>query len=97
MNLEYDHEFIAKIDLALEEIYSIISRAKKDEIKWVQEDAENVEMIFQSLRSKVIENTLPISNGAGLGITRALGEWAPESLYKAGRDVEWYFMNKWKK
>ena len=97
MTFEYDKEFVCLIDLALAEIKSVILQAKNDKIVWLQEDAERSFSVFEKIRLKVVDNTLPVSNGAGLGITRSLGEWAPENLYNAGRDIELYFIDSWKK
>lgn len=56
------------------------------------EDAEAAERKFADILEQVKNNTLPTSNGGGLGITRALGEWAPDELYDAGDAVETFYM-----
>jgi len=50
---------------------------------------------FRVLLERAKNGTLQKINGAGLGITRALGEWAPKELYEAGVALESYYMDNW--
>jgi hypothetical protein len=90
-------EFIRLIDKALLIAKDVRANAKSKEIKWMYDNSEIAVSQFSNIREQVSSGTLPLSNGAGLGITRALSEWAPKELCEAGKDIEGFFMKKWKK
>ena len=59
------------------------------------EDASAAKAQFEKLAEQVRSNSLSPSQGGGLGITRALGEWAPDYVYSAGDAVEDFYMHNW--
>lgn len=70
--------------------------AAKATEQWLVSDATNAADQFRRISKEVREDVLPLSGGAGLGITKALGEWAPKKLYKAGKALEDYYREKWR-
>lgn len=49
---------------------------------------------FIAMRDNAIIRPLPPPSGSGLGITKELGEWAPNYLYDAGKSVETYYRDR---
>lgn len=88
-------DFLRLIDAARE----ACEKAKREAIvtgqTWMAEDASAALAQFDKLAEQVRTNTLPSAQGGGLGITRALSEWAPTYLYSAGEAVEDFYMHKW--
>lgn len=62
---------------------------------WMVEDASNARVQFEEIAEQIRSKTLAPSRGGGLGITRALSEWAPEYLYSAGDAVDQFYMANW--
>lgn len=86
-------ELISLIDLAIATCQLAQKEAGETHKAWLMSDAALAESQFQKIRDQTLSKTLPSSKGGGLGITRSLSEWAPPYLYKAGEDVEKYYMN----
>lgn len=76
-------------------VAAAIVESSSEERAWMAEDARNALEKFRQIRDAAIAGKLPRSGGAGLGITRALGEWAPDDLYEAGKAVEDFYREKW--
>lgn len=51
---------------------------------------------FIAMRDNALTRPLPPPTGSGLGITKELGEWAPDYLYSAGKSVEAYYRDRMK-
>jgi hypothetical protein len=47
---------------------------------------------MREFRRQVCEDLIPTESGAGFGLTKALGEWAPDEIYMAGHRLETFFM-----
>lgn len=88
-------EFIGLLDHAIACSASLSREMVDTENAWTAEDATTARTQFQRIRDAVLADKLPPSNGAGLGITRALGEWAPDELYAAGKAVEDFYRKNW--
>lgn len=69
--------------------------AAQSNVTWMQEDARMAAKNFRSLLEKARSGTLKKMEVAGLGITRALSEWAPKELYDAGAALENYYRDEW--
>lgn len=87
-------EFVALIDHAIACSDNVLALAVNDD-SWMREDAAVAKAQFQRIKNDVLADILPPSVGSGLGITRALGEWAPDELYVAGKAVEDFYREKW--
>lgn len=81
-------EAIRACDAAIEE-------GQKKGVAWLVEDASNARNQFVQLAKLASSGLVGPSGGGGLGITRALSEWAPEYLYTAGEAVEDFYMRNW--
>jgi hypothetical protein len=56
---------------------------------WLVDDCDRAISNFQAIRERAATGELPASRGAGLGISRALGEWnVSSSFYAAGKALE---------
>ncbi len=88
------NEIIDLLDRAILVAAEVVE-CSRDESEWMAEDARNALEKFRQLRVAAISGQLPRSRGAGLGITRALGEWAPDDLYQAGKAVEDFYRERW--
>lgn len=93
MNTEF--EFIALIDNAIDKCELAKNEASESGKAWLVENSLSTEAQFNKIREQASSHTLPPSKGGGLGITRALSEWAPPYLYEAGEAVEKYYMENW--
>ena len=63
---------------------------------WLVEDCELTIANFRAIREQAISGCLPPSKGAGLGITRALGEFGvSKELYAAGQALENYYQDEY--
>ena len=67
------------------------SEAETAGIDWLRVDALVARGNFQAILEQSVSGSLLPSQGAGLGITRALSEWAPTFLYDAGALVEDFY------
>ena len=63
-----------------------------NEADWQGHQAKSAVENIRTLREQAAQGILPRSNGAGLGITRALGEWAPDDVYQAGCALEQHYV-----
>lgn len=88
-------DFIRLLDEAISCAKSLSREVAATENAWMAEDAENAATQFERIKEEALAERLPPSNGAGLGITRALGEWAPDKLYTAGKTVEDFYRQYW--
>jgi hypothetical protein len=88
------NELIGLLDRAILVAASVVENCRDDRA-WMVDDARNALEKFRQIRDAAIAGQLPRSSGAGLGITRALGEWAPDELYEAGKAVEDFYKEKW--
>lgn len=63
---------------------------------WLVEDYDRAIQNFQAIKEQAENGTLQPSNGAGLGISRALSEWnVSDEFYDAGCNLEEYFRSEW--
>jgi hypothetical protein len=60
--------------------------------EWRQEQARIALENISAFKEQAIQGTLPSSRGSGLGISRALGEWAPDDVCQAGYELERQFV-----
>lgn len=90
-----DQEFLKLISVALDACEKARLEALSRGESWMVEDAATARSQFGKIAEQVKGNTLAPSQGGGLGITRALSEWAPAYLYAAGEAVEDYYMRNW--
>lgn len=88
-------EFIRLIDYAIACADALVKEATGTDHAWMAEDAATAMKQFQRIKEDALRGHLLPSKGAGLGITRALSEWAPDDLYAAGKAVEDYFRANW--
>lgn len=88
-------EFIKLIDHAIASAESLIKESAKTGQAWMVEDATTAIKQFQRIKDDALTGHLIPSKGAGLGITRALSEWAPKDVYAAGKAVEDYYRLNW--
>ena len=81
------------------EIYQILkekSSAATAGLTWLVEDCELTITNFRAIREQAASGRLPPSKGAGLGITRALGELGvSKELYAAGQALENYYQDEY--
>jgi hypothetical protein len=59
---------------------------------WVRQQARITLDNIRAFKDQAIQGTLPSSKASGLGISRALGEWAPDDICQAGYELERYFL-----
>ncbi len=96
MNDSIKRQFLAVIDNAISEADSVIQGAKVRGVSWLEEDAGMAKNNFEKIKKQLLAGELPKSEGAGLGITRGLSEiGAPDSLYKAGKELEDFYLSNW--
>lgn len=88
-------DFIQLLDRAIACSESLSREVLGTDNAWMAEDATTARTQFQRIKNDALADHLPPSNGAGLGVTRALGEWAPEELYAAGKAVEDFYRANW--
>lgn len=70
--------------------------AARNDKSWLVEDCDLAIANFRFYREQALSGQLPASNGAGLGITRALSEWGvSDTLYSAGKALEDYYSNEY--
>lgn len=87
---------VALIDVAIDEAEKVKKDAVERGTEWLVEDAQMAIDNFSRIKEKALSNQLPSSDGAGMGISRALSEWAPDALYKAGKALEDYYRDFWR-
>ena len=90
-----DLEFLRRITTALDACDKVIREAAASGEGWMVEDASTAKAQFERIAEQVRSESLLPSQGGGLGITRALSEWAPDYLYAAGEAVEEFYMRNW--
>ncbi len=95
MDVKAKNELLKLIESAISECVRVGQDALSNGQQWMEEDAKTSQSQFEKIRYQLLNDTLPRSDGAGLGITRALSEWAPKSLYDAGLAVEEYYIRTW--
>lgn len=84
-----EQELLRLINVAIEAAKHVAAEATES---WLSEDAANAQLVFEKLAEALKAGKLASPNGAGFGITKALGEWAPEPLFAAGAAVEEFYM-----
>lgn len=91
MNLE--EKFITLIDKVILEAELTKKSALASNSAWWVEECDLAIQNMLSLKSNVQAGKTPKSGGAGLGISRAFSEWdAPTNLYKAGYELDRFYM-----
>jgi hypothetical protein len=88
--MDKEQELLQLIAVAVEAAKQLAAGAAE---QWLREDATNAQLQFEKIAEDLRAGNLAPSHGGGLGITRALGEWAPESLYSVGEAVEDFYMS----
>lgn len=84
------------IDKAMAECDASYEEACQNGKDGIAACSKEAKIQFAKIKRQVIDGSLPSWNGAaGLGITRALGEFASKKLYDAGDVVEKYYMDFW--
>ena len=72
------------------------SSAARTGKRWLVEDCDLAITNLRAIRERATSGLLPASNGAGLGITRALSEWGVSTaLYAAGKSLEDYYRDEY--
>lgn len=84
-------DFVRLIDVAISTAEAVSAQAVKAQRSGTADAAANAKAQFELLKQRALNNELLPSNGAGLGITRALDEWAPDDLFAAGLAVESFY------
>src|SRR5687768_12579687 len=74
---------LSLLDRAIAEAEKAVRDGGEQGAAWLAEDATMTKRNLLHLRQRVAADELPPSGGAGLGISRALSEWAPKYLYEA--------------
>lgn len=90
-----EQEFLRRIIAALDACDRVVRESTASGESWMVEDASTAKAQFERIAEQVRSNLLLPSQGGGLGITRALSEWAPDYLYVAGEAVEDFYMKNW--
>ncbi|MCP3930376.1 MAG: hypothetical protein GY705_14890 [Bacteroidetes bacterium] len=91
MNIEL--KFISLIDNVISNASRLIESAGA---QWEIENYQLTIKNMQEIREEVESGNMPKSGGAGLGITRTFSEWdVPESLYKAGHELEEFYQSEY--
>lgn len=84
-------DFSRLLDEAIACAATLAHEATGSDQAWLAEDANSAMKQFRRIKAEALSGALPPSGGAGLGITRALSEWAPDDLYAAGKAVEYFY------
>lgn len=72
------------------------SSAVRDRKSWLVEDCDLAITNLRAIREQASSGRLALSNGAGLGITRAFGEWGVSTaLHAAGQALEDYYRDEY--
>lgn len=80
------------IDAATKERSSAASAGES----WLVEDCDLAIANFRAIREQAISGRLRPGGGAGLGITRALGEWGVSTaLFEAGDALEAFYRDEY--
>ena len=95
MSMANKAEFLQLISKAISVAEDIAHASEGTAEGWMAIDALSTADQLRRIADQVNTGAIPPSNGAGLGITRALSEWAPERLYNAGKEVEDYYRQHW--
>lgn len=89
-------QFLTLLDSAINEASKVINNANQNGLSWLEDDVQVVKNNFENIKNQLIAGSLEKSEGAGLGITRALSEMeAPLDLYRAGKQVEDFYLEHW--
>ena len=88
-------KFLRLLGVALDACDRAAQEATASGEDWMVEDASTAKAQFEKIAEQVRLDTLTPSQGEGLGITRALSEWAPAYLYEAGDAVEDFYKKNW--
>lgn len=88
--------FVALLDQAIAEAEKAAQEGGEQALAWIVDDAAMTRSNLLQLRQRVINGELPPSGGAGLGMSRALSEWAPKQLYEAAKAVEDFYRSEWR-
>jgi len=83
------------LDAAMANANDLATRVAGTQDAWMAEDAIVAREQFARIKTQALAGQLPLSHGGGLGISRALGEWAPDDLFAAGRAVEEFYRQNW--
>lgn len=84
-------ELQKRLRSAIEACDRACSEAEMAGVNWLRDDALVARGNFQAILEQSVSGSLLPSQRAGLGITRALSEWAPTFLYDAGALVEDFY------
>ena len=72
MDVKAKNELLKLIESAISECVRVGQDALSNGQQWMEEDAKTSQSQFEKIRYQLLNDTLPRSDGAGLGITRAL-------------------------
>ena len=88
-----EEKFISLIEKVIFEAEKTKRTAQKSRAVWLVEDCDLTIQNMLSLRDNLVVGKVPKSGGAGLGVSRAFSEWdVPDNLYKAGRELDRFYM-----
>lgn len=91
MNLE--EKFASLIENVIFEAENTKRAAQESGTVWLVEGCDLTIKNMLILRRNLKAGKIPKSGGAGLGISRAFSEWdVPENLYKAGHELDRFYM-----
>ena len=91
MSKSRELEFQTLLSSAIAACGRACSEAEVAGIDWLRDDALVARSNFQAILDGSVSGSLSPSQGAGLGVTRALSEWAPSFLYEVGALVEDFY------
>ena len=84
-------DFIRLVDIAIAKADALATSVAGTANEWMATDAGTMKVQLERIKNEAIAGSLSPSMGAGLGLSRALGEWAPDDLYEAGVAVENFY------
>jgi hypothetical protein len=93
MNEETD-EFIRLVGETITQCDRAIADGKVKNKPWFVELGEEAKARLIAMKTNALSRGLPAATGSGLGISRALGEWAPDYLRDAGYELESFYINR---
>jgi hypothetical protein len=95
-NVSKTSRLVQLTDAAISAAQRERSSAARDGKSWLMEDCDVAITNLRAIREQASSGRLPLSNGAGLGITRAFSEWdVSAALYAAGQALEDYYRDEY--
>jgi hypothetical protein len=87
-----ENELLDIVNEALRIARELSEEVRGSDKNWMLPEIDRAINYFENIKKSIDLGQVPPSHGGGLGITKDLGEWAPEKLRRAGMAIDDFYM-----